>query len=90
MKVLVSSCIIGCNCKYNGGNNLNPRVVEFLQDKEVIEICPEIMAEMNIPRESAEIVDGYVTEYGGKNVHMEYEKGVGWLWKRLKMKILIL
>lgn len=84
MKVLVSSCIIGCNCKYNGGNNLNPRVVEFLQDKEVIEICPEIMAEMNIPRKSAEIVDGYVTEYGGKNVHMEYEKGVRLALEKIK------
>lgn len=38
MKVLVSSCIMGKNCKYNGGNNLNPKVVEFLKDKEVIEI----------------------------------------------------
>lgn len=84
MKVLVSSCIIGCNCKYNGGNNLNPRVVEFLQDKEIIEICPEMMAGMNIPRESAEIVDGYITEYGGKNVHMEYEKGVRLALEKIK------
>lgn len=33
MKVLVSSCITGKNCKYNGGNNLNTKVVEFLKDK---------------------------------------------------------
>ena len=26
MKVLVSSCIMGKNCKYNGGNNLNPKL----------------------------------------------------------------
>lgn len=84
MKVLVSSCIIGCNCKYNGGNNLNPRVVEFLLDKEIIEICPEMMAGMSIPRESAEIVDGYITEYGGKNVHIQYEKGVRLALEKIK------
>ena len=49
MKVLVSSCIMGKNCKYNGGNNLNPKVVEFLKDKEVIEICPELLANMPTP-----------------------------------------
>ena len=52
MKVLVSSCIMGKNCKYNGGNNLNPKVVEFLKDKEVIEICPELLANMPTPRPS--------------------------------------
>ncbi|NFE47395.1 DUF523 domain-containing protein, partial [Clostridium sporogenes] len=56
MKVLVSACITGCNCKYNGGNNLNPKVVEFLKDKEIIEICPEMLVGMSIPRASAEIV----------------------------------
>lgn len=35
MKVLVSSCIMGKNCKYNGGNNLNTKVVEFLIKKHV-------------------------------------------------------
>ncbi|MDD3224789.1 MAG: DUF523 domain-containing protein [Clostridium sp.] len=76
MKVLVSACITGCNCKYNGGNNLNHKVVEFLKDKEIIEICPEMLAEMSIPRASAEIVDGCVTECNGRNVHEAYEKGV--------------
>ena len=40
MKVLVSACLMGRNCKYNGDNNLAPRVVEFLRDKEVVEGFP--------------------------------------------------
>lgn len=84
MKVLVSACIMGCNCKYNGGNNLNPKVVEFLKDKEIIEICPEMLAGMSIPRASAEIVDGYVTEYNGRDVHKEYEKGVELALEKIK------
>ncbi len=35
MKIGVSACLIGMNTKYNGGNNLNTKVVEFLKDKEV-------------------------------------------------------
>ena len=36
MKVAVSACLLGENCKYNGGNNENVRVKEFLKDKEAV------------------------------------------------------
>ena len=38
MKVLVSACIMGVNCKYNGKNNENIAAINFLKDKEVISI----------------------------------------------------
>ena len=44
MKVIVSACLLGKNCKYNGGNNRNEKVIEFLKDKEIIEVCPEVLA----------------------------------------------
>ena len=46
MKILVSACLLGENCKYNGGNNFSPEVAEFVRDKEVLPICPEMMAGM--------------------------------------------
>lgn len=84
MKVLVSACITGCNCKYNGGNNLNKKVVEFLKNKEIIEICPEMLAGMSTPRASAEIVGGCITECNGKNVHKDYERGVKLALEKIK------
>ena len=36
-KILVSACLLGDNCKYNGSNNYNDKLVEFLQDKDVNE-----------------------------------------------------
>ena len=72
MRVLVSSCVMGKNCKYNGGNNYNPKVVEFLKDKDVIEICPELLANLPIPRPSAELVDGVVMSINGENADKEY------------------
>lgn len=75
-KVLVSGCLLGENCKYNGGNNYNPRVVEFLKGKEVISICPEMMAGMGCPRNPIEIVDGVLTDCHGKNVDALIRKSV--------------
>ena len=65
MKVLVSACLLGENCKYNGGNNLNSRVLAFLEGKEVIPVCPEMLAGLGVPRTPVEIVDGEVKTRDG-------------------------
>ena len=44
MKILVSACLLGKNCKYNGGNNLNQSVLDFIEGHEVIDVCPEQLA----------------------------------------------
>ena len=53
-KILVSACLLGVNCKYNGGNNASDEVDEFLKDYEIITICPEIMGGLTTPRVAAE------------------------------------
>ncbi|MEA4919808.1 MAG: DUF523 domain-containing protein [Clostridiaceae bacterium] len=76
MKVLVSACILGENCKYNGKNNYNQKITEFLEDKEVITICPEMLAGLGTPRKCAEIVDGRVMDNEGNDVDQAFRKGV--------------
>ena len=68
MKILVSACLLGENCKYNGGNNYCARVAEYVKDKEVITVCPEVMAGMGIPRTPIEIADGILMDRNGNNV----------------------
>lgn len=68
MKILVSACLLGENCKYNGGNNYCARVVECVKDKEIMTVCPEVMAGMGIPRTPIEIVDGVLMDRNGNNV----------------------
>ena len=53
----VSNCLMGENCKYSGGNNYAPKVMEFLIDKKVIGICPEVAGGLSVPREPCEIVE---------------------------------
>lgn len=75
MKLLVSACLLGTNCKYSGGNNRNAALVEFLKDHTVIPVCPEVMGGLPIPRSPAEIVDGIVTNAEGIRVDAEFRAG---------------
>lgn len=56
--ILVSSCLCGEKCKYNGGDNLNEEVLEYLAKEEVIQVCPEVLGGLSTPRTPAEIVGG--------------------------------
>lgn len=68
MKIVVSACLLGRNCKYNGGNNYDENTVRFLKDKEVIEVCPEVLAGLGVPRTPVEIVDGVLMDREGNCV----------------------
>ena len=76
MKVLVSACLLGVNCKYNGGNNYCEAVVKFVKDKEIISLCPEMLAGMGCPRTPIEIVDGVLMDRNGNNVDVAMRKAV--------------
>lgn len=58
MKILVSACLLGTNCKYSGGNNLSPKVLELVSELELVPFCPEEMGGLSTPREPSEIQEG--------------------------------
>ena len=76
MKILISACLLGENCKYNGGNNYNPAVAEFVKKQDVLPICPEMMAGMGCPRTPIEIVDGVLMDRNGNNVDAAMREAV--------------
>ena len=55
MKILVSACLLGIDCKYNGKNNKNEQVLKLLKDHDLVPVCPEIMGGLPTPRIPAEI-----------------------------------
>ena len=75
MKIGVSACLLGKNVKYNGKNNFSPELVEKLKDAEIIDICPEVLGGLPIPRDPAGIVDGEVITNKGQSVDYEFRKG---------------
>ena len=75
MKIMVSACLLGDNVKYNGGNNYNQELIDFLQKHEIYKVCPEVMGGLLIPRIPAEIKEDKVFNEKGKDVTNEYTKG---------------
>lgn len=84
MKILVSACLLGENCKYNGGNNYCPEVIAFTQGKEVIPVCPEMEAGYGCPRTPIEIVDGVLFDRDGNNVDAPMRKAIKGILQRIQ------
>ena len=75
MKIMVSACLTGENCKYNGGNNLNEKVLQLFSAGDVITVCPEQMGGLPTPRIPSEIREGVVTAKDGRNVDVQFRAG---------------
>lgn len=75
MKIMISACLLGENCKYNGGNNLNPELVRLLSGHTVIPVCPEVLGGLSTPRIPAEIVNGSVINRKGESVDAAFRLG---------------
>ena len=75
MKIMVSACLAGENCKYNGGNNRNEMVLKLMVENEVITVCPEQMGGLPTPRVPSEIREGIVTARDGRIVDKEFRAG---------------
>ena len=56
--VLVSACLLGRACRYDGGHCRREDIVGALAGREVLPICPESMGGLTVPRAPAEIVGG--------------------------------
>ena len=75
MRIAVSACLLGENCKYNGENNYSEKLVDYIKGNDVLSVCPEVMGGLPVPRESAEIVNGVVSHKDGTSVDKEFRKG---------------
>lgn len=72
---IVSGCLLGHNCKYNGGNNRNEEVIKFCETHKHVAVCPERAGKLPTPRPPAEIVGPRVINIEGKNVTEEFRTG---------------
>lgn len=75
MKILVSACLLGVCCRYNGGGERNPAVAELLTEHQLIPVCPEIMGGLPTPRMPAERLGQRVITKEAQDVTEAYRKG---------------
>ena len=67
MRIAVSACLLGVNCRYCGESNLNEKIAELLKEHELIPLCPEQLGGLPTPREPNEILNGRVMDKSGKD-----------------------
>lgn len=73
--VLISACLYGEKCRYDGGDNLIENL-DFLKEKcTFIPVCPEVLGGLETPRNPAEIIGEKVISNVEKDVTNEYKKG---------------
>ena len=75
MKLLVSSCLLGCACRYDGKSKPCEKVVALAKEHTLIPFCPEIYGGLPTPRVPSEIVGDAVITKDGRDVTFEYKKG---------------
>ena len=77
MKVLVSACLFGENCKYDGGNNQDLKIINTLLAEGIdpVVICPEVAGGLPIPRTPAELQGDKVINQDGEDVTEQFMAG---------------
>lgn len=75
MKILVSACLLGENCKYNGTNNKNEQVIALGEKHKLIPVCPECFAGLPTPRMPSELVGEKVFSKDGRDLTEEFRDG---------------
>ena len=80
-KILISACLLGENCNYNGGNNADAicagELAKLRQIYEFVAVCPEYLGGLTTPRELAEICANgrVITKFSGSDVTREFVLG---------------
>lgn len=75
MKILVSACLLGLPCRYDGKSVACPELLKLKERHELIPFCPEIYGGLPTPRCPAEIREHLVITKDGSNVTQQYNKG---------------
>lgn len=82
---IVSACLVGVKCKYDGGDNEVPQLKKLVAEGKALPLCPEQLGGLTTPRDAAEICNGSGLEVllkrarvltrGGKDVSREFIRG---------------
>ena len=88
MNILVSACLLGIACKYSGGDNACPSLLQALRQSghtllqalrqsghTLIPVCPEVYGGLPTPRPPAERCGDRVLTEAGADVTAQYRRG---------------
>ncbi|MBB6462202.1 DUF523 domain-containing protein [Flammeovirga kamogawensis] len=72
---IVSACLVGINCRYNGGCTHISKIEQLVIDGKAIPVCPEELGGLPTPRNPVEIVGDEVKDKFGTDQTIAFNKG---------------
>ena len=75
MKILISACLLGCRCRYDGGSKPHPVAEKLAARHDLIPVCPEQLGGLPTPRPPAERRGERVLTAAGGDVTEQYRRG---------------
>ena len=75
MRLLVSACLLGVPCRYDGASKGHPLLGVLAERHELVPVCPEQLGGLSTPRPPAERRGELVMNREGRDVTGEYRRG---------------
>lgn len=85
MKVIVSACLAGIKCRWDGETRPCKKVIDLVKQDKAIPVCPEQFGGLTTPRPPAEQKGGKVVTKDGKDVTREFKRGAREVLKIAKL-----
>lgn len=77
MYILVSACLLGEKCRYDGSGKMLEELKEAYPGDTLVPVCPELLGGLPAPRTPAERIGDRILTKTGEDVTEEYRKGAG-------------
>lgn len=75
MKILISACLLGCRCRYDGASKPHPQVQALARRHTLVPVCPEQLGGLATPRPPSERRGEQVVTRDGADVTEQYRRG---------------
>lgn len=75
MKIMISACLLGIACRYDGQSKTNETLRALAEDHTLIPICPEQLGGLSTPRAASEITGDRVISKAGEDVTQAFQRG---------------
>jgi len=73
--VLVSACLAGRSCRYDGSATPHPVVLGLVAQGLAVPVCPEVLGGLDVPRDPVELREGRALCRSGRDVTAEFHTG---------------
>ena len=81
MRILISACLLGCRCRYDGASKSHPLIPALAARHALVPVCPEQLGGLPTPRPPAERRGDRVVTAAGADVTEQYRRGAEEAWR---------